>query len=83
MTSPAAEPAPRQEGWKVLGFTVPKPGWPDGDALRSHAASWRDAAASLPDKAAALRDRVTSLWPLRGDAKPATGPATDLPRPAN
>jgi hypothetical protein len=84
---PSAEPAPKQqgkqEGWKIFGLSVPKPGWPDGEALRGQAASWRDAAASLPDKAVALRDHIAGLWPPRRDAKPVADPATNLPRLAN
>ena len=58
----AAEPERNEEGWKVFGVAVPKPGWPDTKSLRDKAAGWGEAAASLPGKALALGAGVTRLW---------------------
>jgi hypothetical protein len=67
--APAAAPAPKDE-WSVFGLAVPKPGWPDGKALREKAAGWGEAAASLPDKALALGAGFARLW-----REPETDPA--------
>jgi len=75
----AAETAREPEEWRVFGVALPRPGWPDGDALRRHAANWRDAAASLPGKAMALGGR---LWPAADQAADAKSDA-DSPSRAN
>jgi hypothetical protein len=57
--TPAAAPHADPEAWSVFGVKLPKPGWPDGDALRRQADNWRDAAGG---QATALGDHIAHLW---------------------
>jgi hypothetical protein len=82
---PAAEPAQKPEGWKLFGVALPRPGWPDGEALGKQAAGWRD---GLSEKAVALGAGVGRMWPFgrtpRPDATPlATPPAPNSPPRGN
>jgi hypothetical protein len=75
--APVAPEPERNEDWKILGLSVPKPGWPDTKNLREKAAGWGEAAASLPGKA---MSGVTRLW--RGPEADAA-PAPAAPARAN
>lgn len=57
--APQAEPEAKSQAWSLFGVNLPRPGWPDGDALRRQADNLRDAASG---QATALGDHLAHLW---------------------